>query len=202
MTRANGPKERTLVGRHRRLRSLVRACPEYAVIVEPCHLITWNTYQDGKYTLDDYLDRVIFYKARPFTRSAFQRFMFAQSKPYPEKLKLMARLEARYRLKIVVVSNEGRELNAYRIDTFKLTEIADAFFHPASFTCANPTSISSGWPWTSLRCRRLTCSTSKTRQCSWRSQKGWEFAAFSIPIQHDLRETGVVRIADRRRVCP
>ena len=53
--------------------------------------------------------------------------MFAQSKPYPEMLKLIARLKARYGLKIVVVSNEGRELNAYRIDTFKLTEIADAF---------------------------------------------------------------------------
>ena len=98
-----------------------------AAEMEDRHLITWNTYQDGKLTLDDYLDRVIFYEERPFNRAEFQHFMFAQSKPYPEMLELIARLKARYGLKIVVVSNEARELNAYRIGTFKLDEIADIF---------------------------------------------------------------------------
>ena len=95
--------------------------------MEDRHLITWNTYQEGKYTLDEYLDRVIFYKERRFSRAEFQHFMFAQSKPYPEMLGLIAGLKARYGLKIVVVSNEGRELNAHRIGAFKLTENADVF---------------------------------------------------------------------------
>ena len=53
--------------------------------------------------------------------------MFAQSKPYPEMIELVAQLKVRHRLKIAVVSNEGRELNAYRIRTFKLDEFVDAF---------------------------------------------------------------------------
>jgi len=53
--------------------------------------------------------------------------MFAQSKPLPEMIELVRRLKSKYGLKIVVVSNEGRELNAHRIQTFKLAGFVDAF---------------------------------------------------------------------------
>jgi len=53
--------------------------------------------------------------------------MFAQSKPYPQMIELVRKLKAKYGLKIVVVSNEGRELNAYRIRKFKLDEFVDSF---------------------------------------------------------------------------
>ena len=53
--------------------------------------------------------------------------MFAQSKPYPEMIELVARLKVRHGLKIVVVSNEARELNAHRIGTFKLDGFVDVF---------------------------------------------------------------------------
>ncbi len=53
--------------------------------------------------------------------------MFAQSKPYPEMIELVARLKVRCGLKIVVVSNEGRELDAYRIRRFKLDGFVDSF---------------------------------------------------------------------------
>jgi putative hydrolase of the HAD superfamily len=42
-------------------------------------------------------------------------------------IELIARLKARHRLKIAVVSNEGRELNAYRIHKFKLGSFVDLF---------------------------------------------------------------------------
>ena len=42
-------------------------------------------------------------------------------------LELARKLKASYGLKIVVVSNEGRELNAYRIRKFKLDGFVDAF---------------------------------------------------------------------------
>ena len=51
--------------------------------------------------------------------------MFAQSKPYPEMIDLVAQLKIRYGLKIAVVSNEGRELNTYRIGKFKLDGFRD-----------------------------------------------------------------------------
>jgi putative hydrolase of the HAD superfamily len=98
-----------------------------AAEIEDRHQVTWNTYQEGKFTLEEYLTRVIFYKKRSFTRAQFRRFMFAQSNPHPEMIDLLARLKARHGLKIAVVSNEGRELNAYRIRKFKLDEIVDFF---------------------------------------------------------------------------
>jgi putative hydrolase of the HAD superfamily len=42
-------------------------------------------------------------------------------------IELVHRLKTQYGLKIVVVSNEGRELNEYRIHKFKLDEFVDYF---------------------------------------------------------------------------
>lgn len=95
--------------------------------IESRHRLIFELFETGAVTLDDYLERVVFYEKRPFTRAQFRRFMFDQSKPYPEMLELMARLKERYGLKVVVVSNEGRELNAYRIEKFKLARFVDSF---------------------------------------------------------------------------
>ena len=112
--------------RHARKRAVTHFKLE-AAEMEDRHQLTWNTYQQGKLTLDEYLGRAVFYRKRPFTRARFRQFMFAQSKPYPEMIELVAQLKARHRLKIAVVSNEGRELNAYRIRKFKLDRFVDFF---------------------------------------------------------------------------
>jgi putative hydrolase of the HAD superfamily len=95
--------------------------------MEDRHRLNFDTYEEGKLTLEEYLGRVVFYQKRPFNRAQFRRFMFAQSKPYPEMIELAAQLKVRHGLKIAVVSNEGRELNAYRIRKFKLDEFVDSF---------------------------------------------------------------------------
>ena len=95
--------------------------------IEPRHQLMFARYEEGKLTLEDYLGRVIFAKKRSFTRTQFRRFMFAQSQPYPAMIDLIARLRARYALKVIAVSNEARELNAHRIQTFGLGRIIDAF---------------------------------------------------------------------------
>lgn len=53
--------------------------------------------------------------------------MFGQSKAYPGMIALISRLKARYALKIAVVSNEGRELNAHRIKISGLDRLVDVF---------------------------------------------------------------------------
>ena len=95
--------------------------------MENRHNLNFATYEEGKLTLKEYLGRVVFHQKRPFTRAQFRGFMFAQSKPYPEMIELFAELKVRYGLKIAVVSNEARELNAYRIHKFKLDGFVDAF---------------------------------------------------------------------------
>jgi putative hydrolase of the HAD superfamily len=91
------------------------------------HELNFETHEADKITFKEYLDRVVFYQKRPFTRTVFRRFMFAQSKPYTEMIALVRNLKAKYGLKIIVVSNESRELNAYRIRQFRLDGFVDAF---------------------------------------------------------------------------
>ena len=95
--------------------------------MEERHALTFETHEEGKLTFEEYLGRVVFYQKRPFTRAQFRRFMFAQSKPYPKMIELVAQLKVRHGLKIAVVSNEARELNAYRIRKFKLAGFVDSF---------------------------------------------------------------------------
>ncbi len=95
--------------------------------VDERHHLTFDTYEEGKLTMDEYLDRVIFYKPQPFTRQEFKEYMFAQSKPYPEMINLVRELKKRFQLKIVVVSNEGREMMVHRIQKFQLAEFVDFF---------------------------------------------------------------------------
>jgi len=95
--------------------------------LENRHQQAFGTYELGKLSLEEYLNRAVFHQKQSFTRAQFQKFMFAQSKPYPRMIELVRQLKAKYGLKIVVVSNEGRELNAYRIRKFKLDGFVDSF---------------------------------------------------------------------------
>ena len=95
--------------------------------MEDRHHLTFDTYEEGKLTLEEYLNRVVFYQKRLFTRAQFRSFMFAQSKPHPEMIALFTQLKARYKLKVAAVSNEARELNTYRIRKFKLDGLIDFF---------------------------------------------------------------------------
>jgi len=91
------------------------------------HELNFEIHEEDKIMFQEYLERVIFWKKRPFTRAEFRQFMFAQSKPFTEMVELVRNLKAKYRLKIVVVSNESRAINAYRIRQFKLDGLVDAF---------------------------------------------------------------------------
>jgi len=95
--------------------------------MESRHHLTFEPYEDGKLTLQEYLDWVVFHRRRPFTRARFRRFMFEQSKPFPKMIALIAELKARHALKVFVVNNEARELNAYRVHKFKLGAFVDVF---------------------------------------------------------------------------
>jgi len=94
---------------------------------EERHHLTFDTYESGKISLSEYLKRLVFYTKRNFTETDFRKFMFAQSKPFPEMLSLIRSIKEKYNIKIAVVNNEGSELNKYRINTFRLGEFVDFF---------------------------------------------------------------------------
>jgi putative hydrolase of the HAD superfamily len=91
------------------------------------HRLVFETHEEGKLSFEEYLGWVVFFEKRPFTRSQFRDFMFSQSKPYQKMLDLVAQLKAQHGLKIVVISNESREVNAHRIRTFGLDSLVDTF---------------------------------------------------------------------------
>jgi putative hydrolase of the HAD superfamily len=91
------------------------------------HHLTFDTYEEGKLDLATYLNRVVFYKQRSFSPDDFRDFMFAQSKPYQEMIDLVSGLKARYNLKTLAISNEGRELTVYRNKKYGLGSFIDTF---------------------------------------------------------------------------
>src|ERR1019366_5655061 len=95
--------------------------------MEERHRLTFETHEEGTLTFEEYLGRVVFYQKRPFTRVQFRRFMCEQSASFPGMIDLIRQLKVRYGLKIVVVSNEARVVNAYRIHKFKLGGFVDSF---------------------------------------------------------------------------
>lgn len=91
------------------------------------HHLTFDTYEEGKLSLDVYLNRVVFYQERSFSRQEFKQFMFAQSAAHEDMIELMRSLKNQYHLQIAAVSNEGRELTVFRVQQFKLKTFIDFF---------------------------------------------------------------------------
>ena len=111
---------------HARRRAATKFNLKWAAM-EDRHGLNFAAHEEGRVTFEQYLSRVIFFQKRPFTRSQFRLFMFAQSKPYIKMIEMVRNLKARYGLRIAVVSNESREVNAYRIRKFKLGGFVDTF---------------------------------------------------------------------------
>ena len=102
------------------------------------HHLTFDTYEEGKLTLDEYLDRVVFYIERSFSKDEFKKFMYERSQPLDDMLELVEGLVAKHDLRAVAVSNEGRELTEHRIATFDLGSIITAFISSCFVHCRKP----------------------------------------------------------------
>ncbi len=91
------------------------------------HHLTFDTYEVGKLSLDDYLQRTVFFAPRSFSVGDVRAFMATQSEVLPGMIEYVARIKAVHGLRVVAVSNEGRELTEHRIRTFGLASLFDAF---------------------------------------------------------------------------
>ena len=96
--------------------------------MEERHRVVADALERGEQSLDGYLDYVVFHRRRSFSREAFTTFMQAQSQPHGAVLSLMRNLASAGCYTVAAINNESRELNRYRIDTFRLRDIFCAFF--------------------------------------------------------------------------
>jgi len=91
------------------------------------HDMLVSSLERGKITLQEYLDRTIFYRARPFTREAFTQYMYTLSQPDKDTLRLAGELARSGKYLMSTINNESKELNLFRIQTFGLREIFSLF---------------------------------------------------------------------------
>lgn len=87
---------------------------------EDRHAMVVSSFERGKITLEEYLDRTVFYRARPFTLESFKDFMFSLSQPIPEVLSIAQSLADSRKHFMSTINNESRELNRYRIEKYNL----------------------------------------------------------------------------------
>src|SRR5437870_11452532 len=89
--------------------------------------LDWDEYNDrheklahaietNRLTLEQYLDRAIFYRPRSFIREEFRAFIFAQSEPKPESIEIVKQLADSGKYFLATINNEILELNLYRIE--------------------------------------------------------------------------------------
>jgi putative hydrolase of the HAD superfamily len=91
------------------------------------HQLCFYLFEIGEITLKEYLTETLFYRQRNFTMESFIDFMHDQSKPYDDMIAYIKDLRQKYHLKVVLLSNEGRELADFRIKNFALNRVADFF---------------------------------------------------------------------------
>jgi putative hydrolase of the HAD superfamily len=96
------------------------------------HHLTFDTYERGLLSLDEYLRRVVFYRDRAFTPEQFKDYMFRQSQPIDDNIEVFKKIASANGLRVGSINNEGRELAVHRIRQFHLTELID-FFITSSF---------------------------------------------------------------------
>jgi putative hydrolase of the HAD superfamily len=92
------------------------------------HELSFPAFDSGHISMNEYLDRAVFYRPRSFTREEFTAFMFAQSKEFPESRAILAAAARSRKYFIGAINNEPLELNQYRIEAFDLRRDFAVFF--------------------------------------------------------------------------
>jgi putative hydrolase of the HAD superfamily len=101
-------------------------------VLQERHEMIFEDYECGKCSFDEYLHHVIFFQPRSFSLEAFKSYVLEASKPYPKAIERVMALKAEHRAKLVVLSNEGREIAEYRFKKFHFHDFVD-FFIVSSF---------------------------------------------------------------------
>jgi putative hydrolase of the HAD superfamily len=107
-----------------------RALQQFAldeVEFENRHEMLVSSFERGKISLQEYLERTIFYRPRSFTLEAFEQYMYSLSQADPLALQLARELSKSCKYLMSTINNESKELNLFRIQTFGLREIFSLF---------------------------------------------------------------------------
>ena len=92
--------------------------------LESRHAKAFEAWERGELSLDEYLDAVIFYEPRSFSREELFTAMCAQSKELPNgALCILNELAASDKCRIGALNNEARETHEFRVNKFGLHKL-------------------------------------------------------------------------------
>ena len=82
------------------------------------HEEVMGEWEEGRITLDEYLDIAVFHTSRSFSREEFVEFMYSQSVPDEATIAIARLLSRQAVYTLMTLNNEAEELNVYRIEKF------------------------------------------------------------------------------------
>jgi putative hydrolase of the HAD superfamily len=87
-----------------------------------------DSWEKGLLTVEEYLEKTVFYESRSFSAGDFLEAMKAESKVLEDSaLGILGALAASDSIVLGMLNNEARELNDYRIAQFKLRDYFKVF---------------------------------------------------------------------------
>jgi putative hydrolase of the HAD superfamily len=98
-----------------------------------------GAWEEGRISIEEYLDIAVFYEPRGFSRQEFIDFMLDQSRPDEDAVSIARELTAHARYTLMTFNNESDELNRYRITKFGIAEIFEAFLSSCWLGARKPT---------------------------------------------------------------
>ena len=97
--------------------------------LESRHAKASEAWERGELSLNEYLDAVVFYEPRAFSREKFFAAMCGQSKKLPDSaLCILEELAASDKCSIGSLNNEARETHEFRVTTFGLRNLLEYTF--------------------------------------------------------------------------
>jgi putative hydrolase of the HAD superfamily len=91
--------------------------------LEAHHAKAFEPWERGEITLDEYLNAVVFYEPRNFSREEFFAVMCEQSKLLPDgAVCILKELAASHKCVVGALNNEARETHEFRVEKFGLRQ--------------------------------------------------------------------------------
>lgn len=100
-----------------------------------------DLWEKGSISVEEYLNRTVFFEPRDFTANEFLAAMKAESQLLPDSgIGVLESLAASRELDLGMLNNEARELNDYRIEEFGFRGYFDFFFSSCYVGLRKPSS--------------------------------------------------------------
>jgi putative hydrolase of the HAD superfamily len=95
---------------------------------EARHTRVIDAFDSGRMGLEEYMTDTLFFRPREFTRDSLRNFIYSQSKPFPDVLRIAELFATDQRCFMAALNNESFALNQYRIERFELRRYFRCFF--------------------------------------------------------------------------